>query len=720
MLWTLLLACPAPDPEPVDSTPVTETADSGPPPCGSAGQTLPEGLVELALDDGEAEGSLADRALSVYGVSTADSPARHGNRFALEHPTLIHGFSVQWTDLPEDGELTAGLFDDFGYNGFDFWYDAPLWEGTRCVQDTEEGQWLVYAFDEPIEVSQPGLVFVAATREPGGPSLAVDYTGVEADWYSPCGEGFDACTGAMNFPEINDEGNSLEYGISLYTQMKFMARLHVEYTRTDPERFFVDAGVEGLSNRFAWGDYDNDGWDDLYSGSALFHNDQGTLTQVDTGPTSSSSGGVWGDYDNDGCLDLFVFVESYTGGDTLWKGDCQGHFTDVTEAAGGFFDGDQNACDDEANTGAPSPAAAWFDLENDGDLDLIVSNFICWSSGATYADHVWRNDDGVFTRVTDVGFLNLPYAGRGASPADADNDGDIDVMVNNYRLHKNLYYENKGDGSVRERGAATRLAGDGSGLAYGHTIGVAWGDLDNDGWLDQVQGNLAHPRWFSFSDKSMVLMNPAGEGNAYQDLSGDWEDGPYGLAGLRFQETHSVPTLGDFDHDGNLDLVISAVYEGRPTDFYWGVGDGTFVLDVYDAGITVTNGWGQGVADVDHDGDLDLAVKGAMLENTREDQRSWVQVRAVGNVASNRGAYGATVRVTDDTGQTRIRHVQGGTGQGCQDSPTLHFGLGDATTIEHIEVDFPGGGTVAFEGPWDADQRLWVYEDGTVTAGWSP
>ena len=60
------------------------------------------------------------------------------------------------------------------------------------------------------------------------------------------------------------------------------------------------------------------------------------------------SGGVWGDYDNDGCLDLFVFVESYTGGDTLWKGDCQGHFTDVTEAAGGFFDGDQNACDDEA------------------------------------------------------------------------------------------------------------------------------------------------------------------------------------------------------------------------------------------------------------------------------------------------------------------------------------------------------------------------------------
>jgi enediyne biosynthesis protein E4 len=719
LVLALLLACPQPDPDPEPDTEGTETADSGPPPCGTAGQTLPEGLVELALDDGTAEGSQADRPLSIYGVSTADSPSRHGVRFELENPALVHGFKVQWTDVPDEGELTARLSDDFGYNGFDFWYDVPLWEGTRCVEDHQDGQWLVYAFDEPIEVAHPGLLFVTATREPGGPSMAVDFTDVDQDWYTICADGFDVCSGTMNFPELND--GSLEYGITVYTQMHFMARLQVEYTRTDPELFFEDVGSElGLSSRFSWGDYDNDGWDDLYSGGSLFHNNEGTLEAV-AGPTASSSGGVWGDYDNDGCLDLFVFLESTAGSDTLWKGDCEGGFTDVTESAGGFDDGGEEACDGEANTHAPSPAAAWWDIDSDGDLDLYVPNFICWGNGATYTDHVWINNEGTFTkRVGDNGLSPLPYAGRGAAPADADGDGDVDLMVNNYRLHKNLYYRNEGDGLVKEYGGGSRLAGDGGSLAYGHTIGVAWGDLDNDGYLDQVQGNLAHPRWFSFSDKSMVLMNPGPDDNKYVDLAGDWEEGPYGDAGLRYQETHSVPTLADFDNDGVLDLVISAVYEGRPTDFYWGVGDGTFVLDAYDAGIQVTNGWGHGASDVNNDGHVDLAARGAMLMNRRDDGRAWLQVRAVGNVDSNWGAYGATVRVTDSEGQTRIRHVQGGTGQGCQDSAYLHFGLADATGVESIQVDFPGGETVTFEGPWDTNQRVWVYEDGTHTVGSAP
>ena len=723
-MFSLLLACTGqPDDHvsnPSDSEP-QHTGETGIPLCGSAGQALPEGLVELAYDDGEAEGTLADRALSVYGVSTSDSPARHGVRFELENPALVHGFKVQWADLPEDPEveLEVGLYDDFGYNGFDFWYDAPLWTGTRCVEDAEDGQWLVYSFDEPIEVSHPGLLYVAARREVGGPSLAVDYTGVDADWYTPCGASFHACSGTMNFPELND--GSLEYGITLYTQMHFMARLQVEWTREDPELFLKDTGLTGVSSRQSWGDYDNDGWDDLYTGASLFHNEQGSLVAA-TGPSGvSSSGGVWGDYDNDGCLDLFVFVESTAATDSLWRGDCEGGFINVTEQAGGFDDDGEEACDSEANTHAPSPGAAWWDFDSDGDLDLFVANFICWSSGDTYRDHLWINDEGVFAKVVgDLGFVNLPYAGRGASPADADGDGDVDLAVNNYRLHRNQYYRNNGDGTVKEYGSQTRIAGVGGSGAYGHTIGFAWGDLNNDGYLDLVAGNLAHPRWFSFSDKSQVLINPGPDETKFEDLAGDWDEGPYGLAGLRYQETHSVPTLGDFDNDGNLDLVMSAVYEGRPTDFYWGVGDGTFVLDAYDAGIEVTNGWGHGASDVDNDGDLDLAASGAMLENTRDDGRSWLQVRAIGNVDSNWGAYGATVRVTDSEGQTRIRHVQGGTGQGCQDSAYLHFGLADTAQVQGIEVDFPGGGTVTYEGPFDVDQRVWVYEDGSSTVGWAP
>ena len=96
-MFLLLLACPAPTKDDSLTHSGDETGvESAIPLCGSAGQTLPEGLTELAFDDGEAEGSLADRALSVYGSSTADSPARHGVRFELENPARIHGFKVQW------------------------------------------------------------------------------------------------------------------------------------------------------------------------------------------------------------------------------------------------------------------------------------------------------------------------------------------------------------------------------------------------------------------------------------------------------------------------------------------------------------------------------------------------------------------------------------------------------------------------------------------------
>ena len=91
----------------------------------------------------------------------------------------------------------------------------------------------------------------------------------------------------------------------------------------------------------------------------------------------------------------------------------------------------------------------------------------------------------------------------------------------------------------------------------------------------------------------------------------------------------------------------------------------------------------------------------------------------VGNVAANRAALGSTVRVTA-AGATRMRHVQGGTGKGGQDSMYLHFGLGAATSADAISVTFPGGKVVDFAGPFAADQRVWVYEDGSASLGWTP
>jgi hypothetical protein len=519
-------------------------------------------------------------------------------------------------------------------------------------------------------------------------------------------------------------------------QYDFMVRLYVEYTGELAAEDRVFQPVEGVSGsaRSAWGDYDNDGYDDLLvTGPRLYHNEgDGSFADVTASAGLSGvsvSGGIWGDYNNDGCLDLFAFAESYSVGDTLLRGDCEGNFTDVTAASGITDVQSYNGCSGGYEN-TPTPAAAWWDIDSDGLLDLYLSNFICWDDYSYYTDTVWHNEGEVDGEVLfagwtgERGFRSLDdeaLAGRGASPIDHDRDGDVDLLVSNYVLHPNLLYDNQGDGTVLEAAEDAGLAGEAVDfygyIYYGHTIGAAWGDLDGDGTFDVVEANLAHPRYFDFSDKTRVLLGDGSGG--YVDIQGDWS-APRGDAGLRYQETHSVPMLGDFDQDGALDLVVSAVYEGRPTDFYWGAGDGTFTLDTYTTGITTLGGWGVAAADYDNDGDLDIASGDFLFQNGLDEAEkgSWLQVRVVGNAGSNAAGIGATVEVIAGD-RAWLRHVGGGTGQGDQDSLTLHFGLGEVAEVDELRVTFPGGDELSFSGPFAVDQRLWLYEDGRHGAGWT-
>jgi hypothetical protein len=706
--------------------------------CESLQGTLPDGVTVLEYHDGMALSDVPRQTWSVVGQTVTDAVLHESVVFHLDRPARILGYAVQYGTLPEEPEspIAVSLHPDFGHNGFDFWAADPLATSRRCRADVALSDWTEFILPQAVEVSHPGLVHVVHQRAQGGAAWLFDGTPPSDDCGNECCNAFGACHSAWNFPEVTSfvSGGQQNYaynGVSLSFQYDYMVRLYVEYTDSVTPEETVFAPVPGMSpsNRSAWGDFDNDGDEDLLTnGPRLWRNDDGEFVditdQVDFQGLGITGSGIFGDYDNDGCLDLFIFDESYSRSDHLLRGSCSGNFRDVTEAAGITDLQDYISCEDGDR--APTPAAAWVDLDGDGFLDLYLANFICWSSGQFYLDTVWRSrGDGTFEEWTGTrGFAGLDdrnafLASRGVLPADFDGDGDVDILASTYRLNRNLYYRNDG-GTFTEQGRESGLAGQpgnsGASIYYGHSIGAAVGDLDGDADLDVVIANLAHPRFYDFSDKSQVFLNQ-GDGT-FQDIQGDWSR-PEGAAGLRFQETHSVPTLGDFDNDGRLDLVISAIYDGRPTDFYWGNGDGTFRLDAWRSGLTVTNGWGQASADFDQDGRLDLVTSGVLYRNQRVSDGHWAQTRVVGNVSTNRAGIGATVYL-EAAGETYVRVIGGGTGQGCQNSLSPHFGLGAAVQIDRIRVRFVGSAQeVIYEGPHSVDQRIWLYEDGSIQTGWN-
>jgi len=433
----------------------------------------------------------------------------------------------------------------------------------------------------------------------------------------------------------------------------------------------------------AWGDYDQDGNVDLFVCSSvspgvvtnrLYHNHgNGTFTRITAGAPvnerADSGVGVWGDFDNDGDLDLFVCNFESPVRDFFYRNEGDGAFTKVTQGPW--------VTDSGAGSGA-----AWADYDNDGYLDLFVAN------SGNQNDFLYHNNgDGTVTKITTGPVPTSGGSSHGCAWADYDGDGDLDLFVSNVghpgQPLQNLF-QFRNDGS----GVFTRIRTGALATEGGNSGGIAWGDYDNDGDLD------------------LFLGGGMGAGDN-QDLFRN--DGPDGL--VRITEGAIVNdrgssvsgAWGDYDNDGCLDLFVSNNL-GLNNWLYHNEGDGTF-SKVTTGAVVNDGGWSFGCAwaDFDNDGDLDLFVANGGLSSApgesgflyRNDggTNNGLLVRLVGTV-SNRSAIGAKVRVKATIqGKTfwQLREISGGSGYCSQNDLRAHFGLGDATNVEVMRIEWPSG-----------------------------
>jgi hypothetical protein len=518
--------------------------------------------------------------------------------------------------------------------------------------------------------------------------------------------------------------------------------------------------LEEMGGGVALFDYDNDGWLDIFlvNGSSLdpalrdrhptsylFHNNRdGTFTDVTqkAGLTRSGWGQACcvGDYDNDGYDDLFV---SYWGRNVLYHNNGDGTFTDVSEKAG--------VAGSDGRWGA---GCCFLDYDKDGHLDLFVANYLTFDVArapkpgeAVYCNYndipvpcgpqgfaggtnvLYRNrGDGTFADVSEESGIARPrgpasmvFVGRnwqptgsygmGAVSADFDNDGWPDIYVA-CDSAPSLLYRNNHDGTFRELAVPAGCAFDENGVAQSG-MGVAVGDFDADGWLDIARTN--------FTDQLTTLYRNYGKG-AFEDSSIK-----VGLGINRKYLGFGVGFL-DFDNDGWKDLFIANghVYSQilnrklhvtyrQPKVLYRNLGNGRFEDVSANAGPALRiEDLGRGCAfgDFDNDGDVDVIINNldgppTLLRNDGGNQNNWIMIKCVGT-RSNRSAIGTRVKVT--TGDhSQIDEVMSGSSYYSQNDFRLHFGLGRATKADSVEISWPSGAKERFSNL--ATNQLYVLQE---------
>jgi len=405
-----------------------------------------------------------------------------------------------------------------------------------------------------------------------------------------------------------------------------------------------------------------------------------------------------GDYDNDGYEDLYV---TGYGANHLYHNNGNGTFTDVTALSGTGGNG-------------WSTSAAWIDLDSDGRLDLVVLRYLKWDfSDVWCGEHregyraychpdifpaiaplVYHNDgNGHFTDVTAKVGLNKPGKGLGISIADYDRDGHTDIFVANDSMLEFLY-RNKGDGTFEEIGLPAEVAVDADGRTYAG-MGVDFADYNNDGLPDLIITNLSNQKYALYQNNG--------------DGSFTYSSYMSGVAGATLLHSGWGVNFLDYDNDGWKDLIVAQGHDIDNIQLNYPQlrykepmllmhNEGKRFVDVSAvSGDIFQQAWvgrGLAVGDIWNDGHVDAVVStnggpAYVLRNQTADHNHWLTLKLVGH-KSNRDGIGAEIKLTTSKGPQFLTVSTTG-GYLSSNDKRAHFGLGADTTALTIEIRWPSG-----------------------------
>jgi len=466
----------------------------------------------------------------------------------------------------------------------------------------------------------------------------------------------------------------------------------------------AELGIDELAGSVSFLDYNGDGHIDFWAGYAYLNDGTGHFTKLETSKWGGGEVVCWGDYNNDGYPDALtcrtVWIDTTPRKDTCFillyenSGPPDYVLVDVSEDVGlGFPILDRDLND-----------PAWLDYDADGLLDFYYSSyeFVPLNSEEDYP--YWSGHEDYLFHNTGSGFEDASEAAgireggtdtlcaRGVSVGDYDSDGDVDIFVSVYRLQPNILWRNNGNSTFTNVAEEAGVMGIFSEDYYGHNIGAAWGDYNNDGYLDLFTP-ITHHAGYPGDYTSHLWANDGPPDWGFTDHLAE--------SGMNNSEIGSAPVWTDYDNDGDLDLYWLNLYgsPGKQGWLYRNDGDNQFTDVTLKVGIKT---WGSKSyvlwVDINQDGKMDVYAPYSYPGETHKvffintaERGHWLQLDFEGR-ESNRSAIGTRVwAYSGDLMVMREAVPSNGNGYGSMFIARQHLGLADHEMIDSLIIRWPLG-----------------------------